>query len=179
MVPKLISALGLIGLVGAMGLIAMAASARSSDHAYALNVTPNGPDFKIEPKPPYFELSFAGNINWDFTNKGGDSVTVKIRDFESGYGGGCPVHFTFGGDGPAQCSATQIVPAGQTRTIIAERGDSDPDNTTRYEFRFTVNERPTDPDIEIERDPYRLIHFIVALVSAMLVGVGWWLGRRN
>lgn len=179
MIPKLVSAIGLLALIAGSALLLMAYRNSTGAHAYELSVSPDGEHHKIDGKPPYFELSFAGSINWDFTNTTGSPVTVKIRDFESGHTGGCPVKFVFGGDGSAQCSATQTIPAGEIRTITAERGDSDPDNTTRYEFRFYVNEWPADPDIEIERDPFFLIYYIVALVGVFLTGVGWWLGRQK
>ena len=177
MPPKLVSALGLVSLIGAVTLIVMSSLDSRSDHAYSLNVSPDGEHHKIDGKPQYFELSFAGAINWDLKNNTDESVTVKIRDFETGHTGGCPVKFVFGGDGPSQCSATQVIAGGQVGTITAERGDSDPDITTRYEFKFYVNEWPADPDIEIERDPFSLFHYLFAVLGVILLGVGWWLGR--
>jgi hypothetical protein len=179
MIPKLVSALGLLALIAGSSLILMASCDSGGDHAYALNVSPGAP-YKIDGKPDYFELSFAGNIDWNITNNTTDDpVRVQIRDFGSGHTGGCPVKFVFGGDGPSECSATQVIAAGKVGTITAERGDSNPDLTTKYEFKFYVNGRPTDPDIEIERDPFSLVHYIITLLGLMLMGVGWWLGRRR
>jgi hypothetical protein len=62
-------------------------------------------------------------------------------------------------------------------TIKVKRGDAY--TAQKYTFDMKINGAPVDPDIELERDPVRVLTYVAIAAGLLSILVGWWLGRKR
>jgi hypothetical protein len=180
---------GAVGVVAAIVAVALAAGCPGSGPtSYALTVRGSeSAGYTVEGKPPgeLFRAAFGGVIQWDITNAAGNGESVRLRlgDWEQTTTPDCPVDFTIGG-GPGSCEATlPNIPNAETRSIAAY-AEADPgDDNNPYMFYIEVGRAPegqmkkVDPELQI--DDFRIRTLIAAIVSALSFFLAWFFRRRT
>jgi hypothetical protein len=180
MLPRLIINVGVAAVAAALA-VNVARGDGYEHREYDLTITKSDAKYSVSQKNGFL-LAYHGSTHWNVFNDTDDQVTFEVVNFQHDGGNDCPVDFLGNTGSTVNCigSAVMAPRTGgkiDSDTIKVKRGDAY--TVQKYTFDMKINGDVVDPDIELERDPYGFMSYLVLAggIAAMLAG--WWLGRKR
>ena len=161
MLPKLVWYAGVAAVTAGATIFALGSTAtidRVPHSKYTLTVSRNtSGSLVLSGKPPgdpaRFKLDYYGLVSFNIVNDTDDRIDFRMSNFTKSGPRDCPLDFLAHGNSQLCFANTVLRDRGDSKVIVAARGDTDPDKTERFKFDVRINGDIVDPEIEIERDP--------------------------